>query len=337
MKTHATLNRPITLRGARATDAEAVVELLNTCEIAISGAPEFKVDNLLQEWQAPGFDPMEDIRLIETAEGQLVGYIEVWTTVNPPVTPGVWGRVHPDFEGQGFGTTLLEWAESRARQAMDRVPPDLRVAMQSGFPSDHAAGKALLEGYGMTLIRHFWRMAIELESEPPTPIFPDQIVLRTFEERPDSLALFRATDEAFQDHWGHVDQPEDEAFQRFVHFNLNYPGFDPSLFFLAMDGDEIAAVALCWPNIPEDEKMGWVRILGVRRPWRRQGLGMALLHHAFGEFYRRGQARVGLGVDASNLTGATSLYKRAGMKVVHQLDRYEKELRPGRDPITQSL
>lgn len=37
---------------------------------------------------------------------------------------------------------------------------------------------------------------------------------------------------------------------------------------------------------------------GVRRPWRKQGLGMALLLYSFGEFHRRGETTIGLGVDA---------------------------------------
>ena len=51
--------------------------------------------------------------------------------------------------------------------------------------------------------------------------------------------------------------------------------------------------------------MAWVNQLCVRRPWRRRGLGLAMLHHCFGEFYRRGKQRVGLGVDATSLTNAT--------------------------------
>ena len=102
--------------------------------------------------------------------------------------------------------------------------------------------------------------------------------------------------------------------------------FDPSLYFLATAGDQIAGMALCFFK----QEKGWVQILGVRRPWRHLGLGMSLLNHAFGEFYRRGARVVELGVDAQNPTGATRLYQRAGMQVAHEFVVYEKELRPGR-------
>jgi mycothiol synthase len=75
----------------------------------------------------------------------------------------------------------------------------------------------------------------------------------------------------------------------------------------------------------------------VLRSHRRRGIGMALLHHAFGEYYRRGYKGVTLGVDAENLTGALRLYKKVGMSIHRQFDLYEKELRPGKDVSVQEL
>jgi ribosomal protein S18 acetylase RimI-like enzyme len=62
---------------------------------------------------------------------------------------------------------------------------------------------------------------------------------------------------------------------------------------------------------------------------------MALLQHSFAEFWRRGMRTIGLGVDAANPTGATRLYQRAGMQVAAEYVLYEKELRPGAEPVTQ--
>jgi len=83
--------------------------------------------------------------------------------------------------------------------------------------------------------------------------------------------------------------------------------------------------------------MGWVSTLGVRRPWRKKGLALALLHHSFGEFYRCGKTKVGLGVDSGSLTGALDLYKKAGMSVYSQFDKYEKEIRAGEEISLQSI
>ena len=64
----------------------------------------------------------------------------------------------------------------------------------------------------------------------------------------------------------------------------------------------------------------------MRRAWRRRGLAVALLHASFGEFWRRGERRVQLGVDAESETGAIGLYEGVGMRVEWQADIYEKEL-----------
>ena len=66
----------------------------------------------------------------------------------------------------------------------------------------------------------------------------------------------------------------------------------------------------------------------MRRPWRRQGLGEALLLHSFRAFRERGFTRGTLGVDASSPTGATRLYERAGMTIYRDtvfLDRPARE------------
>jgi len=74
----------------------------------------------------------------------------------------------------------------------------------------------------------------------------------------------------------------------------------------------------------------------VRNSWRKRGLGLALLHHSFGEFYRRGASLVMLNVDSENPTGATRLYKKAGMNVASEYVFYEKEFLPGQEPEVNS-
>jgi ribosomal protein S18 acetylase RimI-like enzyme len=69
-----------------------------------------------------------------------------------------------------------------------------------------------------------------------------------------------------------------------------------------------------------------VGLLGVRKPWRKRGLGKALLVHAFREFRDRGYDRATLGVDSENPTGATRLYESVGMHVETTFVTFEKEL-----------
>jgi mycothiol synthase len=104
--------------------------------------------------------------------------------------------------------------------------------------------------------------------------------------------------------------------------------FDPTLWFLAQDGEKIAGALL--GRVREAER-GWVDQVAVLRPWRKRGLGTALLRQAFEAFHRRGITRVGLGVDGQSLTGAQRLYEQVGMQVTMRIGHYEKELRPPTD------
>ncbi|MCB9445659.1 MAG: GNAT family N-acetyltransferase [Ardenticatenaceae bacterium] len=325
------------MRPATIDDLETAVDLFNTCSQAQIGADEFTVEEYRTEWEAPGFDMENSTRAVCTLDGQLVGLVEVWDLANPPVKIWVWGRVHPDFEGLGIGTMLMEWAEERARQAIDRVPEGVQVIMQSGVVSTYEPPQHLFARLGMEQNRHFWRMAIDLAGNIPQAVWPDGITMRTFTDINDLPTVYRAVDEAFRDHWGYVASEEKEILERWRHFIETDDSFDPDLWFLAMDGDEIAGISLCRFKITDDPEMGFVDTLGVRRPWRRQGLGLAMLHHTFAEFKNRGQKRVGLGVDAASLTGATRLYEKAGMHVARQFANYAKVLRPGNDISTQTV
>ena len=90
---------------------------------------------------------------------------------------------------------------------------------------------------------------------------------------------------------------------------------------MADAGDDVVGTALCYARSAD---MGSVRGLGVRRGWRGSGIGVALLQHTFGAFYAHGRSTMGLGVDAQSPTGATRLYRRAGMRVAEEYETYEK-------------
>jgi mycothiol synthase len=328
-----------TARGARLDDVEPALTLFNRWSHSVIGRDEIIVaDAIRNDWVSPGFDPMEDIRLVFAPNGQMVGYTEVWTTSKPPVHPWMWGRLDPDYEDLGIGTWLLNWAEQRAMQALQNVPVELRFAPRVGIYREAHKSKRLFEDLGYHHIRNSYHMLIEMDVLVPEAEFPEGIVVRTYYPERDAEAVYRADVESFRDHFGFVEQPFEEGLKHFRHF-WEQDGFDPGLLFLAMDehSGEVAGISLCPPHAIDDPDLGWVGSLGVRRPWRKRGIGLALLRHSFNEFYRRGKRRVGLGVDAQNLTGALRLYESAGMHVQQTFELYEKELRPGVEISTQTL
>ena len=327
-----------TSRGAVMSDIKPALELFNRWSRSVIQEDEITDEVALHtEWVSPGFDLPEDTRLVFAPNGEMAGYIEVWTTGKPPVHPWIWARVDPRYEGQGIGTALLTWAEERAKKALAEVPADLRFAPQVGTYQEANAAKKLFADMGYQRMRSSYTMRINLEAPPPAPEWPEGITLRIFNPEMDLEAVYRAADESFSDHYGHVDTPFEEGLQRFKHFMTGYEGFDPTLWFMAMDGQEVAGICLCRKHGYDNPDIGYINTLGVRRPWRKRGIGLALLRHSFGEFYRRGKRGAGLGVDAENLTGALRLYENAGMFVHRAFDRFEKELRLGREISVQSL
>jgi len=189
----------------------------------------------------------------------------------------------------------------------------------------------------MQVRRHLYLMAREMDTPPERPNWPPNLELRAFKPDEHDLIVFRAMRDSFRDHWGHIERPFDEEYRRWRHRLDRDPNVEPGLWFIAWDGKEVAGICLCWPRADEDPEMGFVNVLGVRRAWRGRGLGLALLLHSFGVFWGRGMRKVGLGVDAGNLTGALRLYRRAGMQVLRVHDFHEKELRPGRELRRESL
>jgi ribosomal protein S18 acetylase RimI-like enzyme len=155
----------------------------------------------------------------------------------------------------------------------------------------------------------------------------------------DERAIAIAMRESFRDHWGFVERPLEQDVAMWMHRFQNDPFLNPKLFFIAWDGDQPAGISLCYDGYYDDHELGWVSTLGVLRPWRRRGLGLALLQHSFCELYARGRRRAGLGVDASSLTGATRLYEKAGMRQDPQrrFANFEKELRSGVELGTQQV
>ena len=331
------IERGYDVRPAKAGDLEDAVALFNAHSLRIHGANSHAVSRMRTEWTTPGFDLETDTCVVLSPEGQLVAYIEVWDFEEPRVSIRSWGRVHPNSWDRGIGSALVAWSEKRASQAIPSAPPEARVTLSQGVPGKDEAASRLFSERGYELVRHFLRMVRELDGPLPEPEWPPGTEVRALDLGSDLEATVRASREAFRDHWGHVERSFERDLELWRHWIAEDEDFDPGLTFLVREGGEVVGVASCDPRTAEDPMMGWVDLLAVRKPWRRRGIALALLLHAFRELSLRGRARVGLGVDAASLTGATRLYERAGMRVVRRSCLYEKELRAGVDLSRRSL
>jgi mycothiol synthase len=299
-------------------DADAVAGLISACILVDGGEDSATTEEVLDDWE--DVDLATEAVVVFAPDGRVAGYADVVNLAH--VVVSVYGYAHPEYRGRGVGAYLVGWGENWMRDRISQAPEDARVVVQHYVSASNESARRLLEDAGYAHVRGVYTMAIDLEQAPPLPEWPEGLRVRTFVPGQDEMATHEAVEDAFRDLWGRPYSP----FERFVKMT-EHEVFDPSLWFLAWDGPEIAGTILCKLVAGQ----GWVDVVGVRRPWRGRGLGLALLRHAFGEYHRRGIKRVALSVDAESVTGAPRLYSRAGMHVTNNYIVYQKELRPGVD------
>jgi mycothiol synthase len=222
------------------------------------------------------------------------------------------GYVHPAAHGRGIGRLLATAFEREAATRGAR-------RIQNGVYEVDAAACSLLESIGYRAVRVFREMRIELAAPPPMPTWPESLRVTAFDPERDARAFHAAQQEAFADHWEYVSRD----FESWSKNHLTSERFDPALWCVVRAGSEVAAGTICTANTYGG---GFVQILFTRRPWRRHGVGAALVADAFRRLWERGERSVGLGVDAESDSGAFRLYERAGMTPALGWVQYEKEI-----------
>lgn len=296
----------LALTPAVSADAAAVTELVVACESSLYGPSAFKQADLEEEWMEVELE--RDARVAREGE-RVVGYSVMRERGDPWVGEAY---VHPDVRGRGIGALLASGLEEMAAGAgADRLQNPVLEA-------DTAAG-TLLSSLGYRQVRIFREMRIELDAPPPAPEWPDGLRVVPFDPERDAREFYAAHQEAFQDHWEHA--PRD--FETWSRLHFESERFDPSLWCVVRAGHEIAAGTIC---AGDTYGGGFVHGLFTRRPWRRRGVGAALLHESFRRFWDRGERSIGLGADSESDTGAFRLYERAGMTPALGWVVYEKAL-----------
>jgi mycothiol synthase len=301
----------VTLRPPRDDEFDAMLELMNAHQLAAFGEADVTAEDLRLWLTTPYVVVENDIRVLER-DGRLIGYADVDPTREEPPLWWCDVKVDPDADADEVLRELVSWLDERAGEGRLRVwtsEDDRRIT-------------DVLTALGFAPARHSYRMEIDLEGKARESSWPEGIAVRPVRDD-EHQRVYDAVVEVWQD----TSDPIDETFDEWAHWMIRSETFDPSLWFLALAGDELAGFSLC-KRSSIDPATGYVATLGVRRPWRKQGLGEALLLHSFAAFEQRGWTRGTLGVDASSPTGATRLYERAGMSVYRDTAFFERPVRP---------
>jgi mycothiol synthase len=289
------------VRPLRREDAEDVAQLF----VESFGDARRMDAGEIEEWVRN--EALNPEHLLVLVDGErIVGYFDLWHEEE---------NVDIDVAAPGIWDEAYDHAENMARALGARRT---RTFLVAGHDVER-----VVSGRGYGPIRTSWTMEIEFGVEAPAEsTVPDGVDIRPYRHPEDERAIYEAHVEAFADHWDY----HREAFEHWREFSVNSRNFDPTLWLVAWAGDDIAGYALNYPQRAGDPGYGSVGTLGVRRPWRRRGLGEALLRRSFAALHARGQRKIRLSVDAENPTGATRLYERAGMRILRQSQTWEREL-----------
>lgn len=319
-------SRPVT-----PDDYPALVVFLNEYDQQLDYKGNFSVEVLASEYDAPDFDLETCTQLIFDPNGRLVGAVELWDDMTPPIRNFCNWSIHPELEGSGLEHNMLDWLTKNVERAIPRCPENARIVLHVGTPKGYRPREEVYEQRGYPAIRYFYLMRIDM-TEAPAPLpMPENVTIHVY-QHPDELeALVEARMAGFSDHWGFWRRPLQEVVEETRHHLATDPYVDTNLFFVAKDDTTGQIVAVCTCRLQEwdDPEMGYIMQLATIPAYRGKGIAQALLHHAFAALWARGKTGVTLHVDASSLTNAVQLYEKVGMHISKISTTYEFVVREG--------
>ncbi len=318
--------RPLTL-----SDAEQYACAASAISAHQGHDDKTTAESLLVSWQEPDFELGEWSLGYFDGEGKLAAYGLLWANAEVPVHPWLnWG-LRPEYHGCGLSAALLAWADDKAREVLQRCPPESRVSLLSSTLEGYAHTEAALKRAGYQANRVWYEMRITMTERPQQAQLPAGFVLRPYRHEQDLPVLVEVVQDAFADHFGYIEESFEKVFSDFRHWLANDPYFDADLVLLATDEatSEVAGCVLGLTQDHQNAEIGYIDIVCVRRAHRRRGLAGALLQRSFGQYWDRGKDTVSLSVDGNSFTNAVSLYERVGMRVHRSYVEYEKLVRDG--------
>jgi mycothiol synthase len=301
------------LRPARPEDFVAAADVLVADELDDSGEVVLGPEFLRAQWDRAGFDPTTDAWVAIDPAGVGVAYGH--GALEEPAVVDSWGIVHPEHRGRGVGSALFDRIERRAVEMLGGVSGG---RFRHSINAADRGAAAIVTARGLREFRHFWHMRIDVDERSQPGPEPVGIRFHGIDVNEDLPAIHAVLVGAFAEDPGHTVAP----FDRWVEEEAGGSGFDPSLWLVAEDGSTIVGVL----TASDFGDRGWIDYLGVVTAARSRGIGAALLRRSFATFAGRGIPTVFLNVDAENVTGATALYERVGMRPVKRWDLWERTL-----------
>ena len=300
-------------------DLPGIVDVINASFAADGISERITVEGLATMVAHPvHWDPQQDALLVEVGE-TLVGYANTeWRAEDAgDCLHTITLHLVKAWRGRGLEHAVQRTMEQRAWVVASAGAAGARHWYVSRAPETWAARAETLLSLGYTPTRYYYEMQRPLDDDLPEVLLPAGIELR-FPSPEQYRAIWEAGEECFRDQQDYV-VPDEESYRAWV----ATPDLDPSLWLVAWDGDQVAGAAI---NVAYEGAWGETDDLFVRRPWRHQGLGRALLVGSLHLFKARGLTTAGLGVDVENLSGALGLYESVGYRPYQRVASYRKRM-----------
>lgn len=283
------------------------------------------VDDVRREFDhLTNCDPYRDM-LVAEIDGRMVAYSRVWWEESDGDRIYTFiGLLVPAWRRKGIGRAMIRHAERRLREIAREHPAERDKYLQRGVVDSEVGLEALLRNEGYEPVRYGFSMVRPTSQPLPEAPLPEGLQVRPVRDE-DLRQIIEASDEAFRDHWGYRPLTEND-----VQHWMGDRAFDPSLWQVAWEGDQVAGGVLGYLDPAENEeqarKRGYTECVWVRRPWRRRGLARALLVRSIAMFVDMGMEETALGVDTQNPHGALRLYESVGYRVERRHATYRKPL-----------
>ena len=298
-------------------DIKQQIEIFNATKDVLGANWTIQPEDLVSEYQVrEHFDPTTQSWLAEK-DGETVGVAECYWFDLPLEKRRVM-RVGVNWRKEFFGTPmpniLFELAEGKCQEMAAKMETDLNLVFSSWTMKNAQKRHDVFKAHGYTPVRYFFNMTRDNQKALADYPLPDGIVIRGAEEN-EYRKVFEAIEEAFKDHWGWSESTE-EQYQEWI----KHRHFQPELWKIAWDGDEVAGTVLNYVDEVENEeynrKRGYTETICVRRQWRGKGIAKAIIAESIRMFTTMGMEECALGVDAENPSGALKLYQDLGFEEV---------------------
>ena len=310
-----------TLRRPTLDDVPEILKLVHASDIAAVGEPDFTAEEVREALTAPNTDLTADCWLALDSGGEIVGWAYPDNSTGGErdfIEVYVWPE-----RGVPAVRPLLDLMLARVTVRAKLLGHDPYTVRAGAIPTEAAWISALTDA-GFTFLKQNARMQMSLDGVPGTaPEPPAGIAVRPVRAGDDvEMRRFHAIiEEAFQDSDHRATDYQTWRSRVDAESTLSFDEW-----FVGEAGGELAGVLQSSDSVAEDDE-GWVRYLAVLRPYRRRGVGAALLRRAFATYAAKGRARAGLGVDLDNPTEAARLYRAVGMHPLYAANIYQRTVR----------